>query len=58
MPVVLDFPPGFLQLDGPPLSPLPVSRKQPHSPRKVSSQHKVFISPIKPGTCYFFCRVT
>lgn len=44
----LKFASNRVTLDAPPLSPLPVSRKQIHSPRKVSRQHQVFISPIKP----------
>ncbi|CAB4000993.1 Hypothetical predicted protein, partial [Paramuricea clavata] len=37
-------------LDAPPLSPLPVARNQPHSPRRrVTSGQSVYISPRKSG---------
>ncbi|XP_065641777.1 retinoblastoma-like protein 2 isoform X4 [Hydra vulgaris] len=35
-------------LESPSLSPLPISRRQVYSPRKVSKQHEVYISPRKP----------
>ena len=41
-----------VQLDAPPLSPLPVTRKQIHSPKKISKQHQIYISPIKRSELY------
>ena len=46
----LKFASSKVNLDAPPLSPLPVTRRQVHSPRKVSKKHEVYISPIKPST--------
>jgi len=43
----LKFASNKISLDAPPLSPLPTARKQTHSPRKLSTQHHVYISPIK-----------
>ncbi|XP_057291225.1 retinoblastoma-like protein 1 isoform X2 [Hydractinia symbiolongicarpus] len=43
----LKFASNKVTLDAPPLSPLPVSRKQVHSPRQVSKQHQIYLSPIK-----------
>ena len=37
------------QNDAPHLSPLPVRRRQPASPRRLSSRHEIYVSPIKEG---------
>lgn len=38
-------------MEAPPLSPFPSIRQQPVSPRRISQQHSVYISPHKNGTC-------
>jgi len=39
-----------LKVDKPPLSPLPVRRSHATSPRKVSNNHSIYVSPHKPTT--------
>jgi len=48
------------QNDAPHLSPLPVRRRQPASPRRVSSRHEIYVSPVKdvattPGSRLLYC---
>ncbi|NWI45480.1 RBL1 protein, partial [Picathartes gymnocephalus] len=38
-------------MEAPPLSPFPSIRQQPVSPRRISQQHSVYVSPHKNGTC-------
>ncbi|NXO29451.1 RBL1 protein, partial [Cisticola juncidis] len=38
-------------MEAPPLSPFPSIRQQPVSPRRISQQHSVFVSPHKNGAC-------
>ncbi|XP_069727828.1 retinoblastoma-like protein 1 isoform X1 [Phaenicophaeus curvirostris] len=38
-------------MEAPPLSPFPNIRHQPISPRRISQQHSVYISPHKNGAC-------
>ncbi|NWH55975.1 RBL1 protein, partial [Geococcyx californianus] len=38
-------------MEAPPLSPFPNIRHQPVSPRRISQQHSVYVSPHKNGTC-------
>ncbi|XP_072773232.1 retinoblastoma-like protein 1 isoform X4 [Taeniopygia guttata] len=38
-------------MEAPPLSPFPSIRQQPLSPRRISQQHSVYVSPHKNGTC-------
>ncbi|XP_077643176.1 retinoblastoma-like protein 1 isoform X3 [Lonchura striata] len=40
-----------LVMEAPPLSPFPSIRQQPVSPRRISQQHSVYVSPHKNGTC-------
>eukprot|EP00794_Sanderia_malayensis_P018721 gene18721-20610_t len=43
----LKFAANAKSLEAPPLSPLPVRRQQRASPRKVSSNHELYLSPIR-----------
>ncbi|NXD57725.1 RBL1 protein, partial [Corvus moneduloides] len=38
-------------MEAPPLSPFPSIRQQPVSPRRISQQHSVYVSPHKNGAC-------
>uniref|UniRef100_F7EWV1 RB transcriptional corepressor like 1 n=1 Tax=Monodelphis domestica TaxID=13616 RepID=F7EWV1_MONDO len=38
-------------IEAPPLSPFPNIKQQPVSPRRISQQHSVYVSPHKNGTC-------
>ncbi|XP_053101215.1 retinoblastoma-like protein 1 isoform X2 [Hemicordylus capensis] len=38
-------------VEAPPLSPFPSIKQQPVSPRRISQQHSVYVSPHKNGTC-------
>ncbi|NWI24581.1 RBL1 protein, partial [Sula dactylatra] len=38
-------------MEAPPLSPFPNIRQQPVSPRRISQQHSVYVSPHKNGAC-------
>ncbi|NXI20925.1 RBL1 protein, partial [Sterrhoptilus dennistouni] len=38
-------------MEAPPLSPFPSIRQQPASPRRISQQHSVYVSPHKNGAC-------
>ncbi|XP_010152276.1 PREDICTED: retinoblastoma-like protein 1, partial [Eurypyga helias] len=38
-------------MEAPPLSPFPSIKQQPVSPRRISQQHSVYISPHKNGAC-------
>ncbi|KAM4891555.1 retinoblastoma-like protein 1 [Sylvia borin] len=38
-------------VEAPPLSPFPSIRQQPVSPRRISQQHSVYVSPHKNGAC-------
>ncbi|XP_050169577.1 retinoblastoma-like protein 1 isoform X3 [Myiozetetes cayanensis] len=38
-------------MEAPPLSPFPSIRQQPLSPRRISQQHSVYVSPHKNGAC-------
>ncbi|KAM4692501.1 retinoblastoma-like protein 1 [Rhinophrynus dorsalis] len=38
-------------VEAPPLSPFPSIRQQPVSPRRVSQQHSIYVSPHKNNTC-------
>ncbi|XP_062360748.1 retinoblastoma-like protein 1 isoform X2 [Cinclus cinclus] len=38
-------------MEEPPLSPFPSIRQQPVSPRRISQQHSVYVSPHKNGAC-------
>ncbi|NXB61832.1 RBL1 protein, partial [Struthidea cinerea] len=38
-------------MEAPPLSPFPSIRQQPVSPRRISQQHSVYVSPHKNGSC-------
>ncbi|XP_056363112.1 retinoblastoma-like protein 1 isoform X2 [Oenanthe melanoleuca] len=38
-------------VEAPPLSPFPSVRQQPQSPRRVSQQHSLYVSPHKNGAC-------
>ncbi|XP_053849343.1 retinoblastoma-like protein 1 isoform X4 [Vidua macroura] len=38
-------------MEAPPLSPFPSIRQQPVSPRRISQQHSVYVSPHKNGVC-------
>nr|XP_048676432.1 retinoblastoma-like protein 1 isoform X4 [Caretta caretta] len=38
-------------VEAPPLSPFPYIKQQPVSPRRISQQHSVYVSPHKNGTC-------
>jgi len=40
----------YVKAEKPPLSPLPVRRSHATSPRKVSNNHSVYVSPHKPTT--------
>lgn len=41
----------LVQVEAPPLSPFPSIRQQAVSPRRISQQHSVFVSPHKNGAC-------
>ncbi|XP_065421740.1 retinoblastoma-like protein 1 isoform X8 [Chrysemys picta bellii] len=38
-------------MEAPPLSPFPYIKQQPVSPRRISQQHSVYVSPHKNGAC-------
>lgn len=38
-------------MEAPPLSPFPNIKQQPASPRRISQQHSVYVSPHKNGAC-------
>ncbi|XP_021272644.1 retinoblastoma-like protein 1 isoform X1 [Numida meleagris] len=38
-------------MEAPPLSPFPSIKQQPVSPRRISQQHSVYVSPHKNGSC-------
>ncbi|XP_014816674.1 PREDICTED: retinoblastoma-like protein 1 [Calidris pugnax] len=38
-------------MEAPPLSPFPSIKQQPASPRRISQQHSVYVSPHKNGAC-------
>ncbi|KFP55880.1 Retinoblastoma-like 1, partial [Cariama cristata] len=38
-------------MEGPPLSPFPNIKQQPVSPRRISQQHSLYVSPHKNGAC-------
>lgn len=38
-------------MEAPPLSPFPSIKQQPVSPRRISQQHSVYVSPHKNGAC-------
>ncbi|XP_064888769.1 retinoblastoma-like protein 1 isoform X2 [Columba livia] len=40
-----------LQVDAPPLSPFPHIKQQAGSPRRISQQHSLYVSPHKNGAC-------
>lgn len=40
---------GLFQMEAPPLSPFPHIKQQPGSPRRISQQHSIYVSPHKNG---------
>uniref|UniRef100_A0A6Q2YMI1 Retinoblastoma-like protein 1 n=1 Tax=Esox lucius TaxID=8010 RepID=A0A6Q2YMI1_ESOLU len=38
-------------MEAPPLSPFPLVRAQPLSPRRISQRHSIYVSPHKSGSC-------
>uniref|UniRef100_A0A6Q2XAT5 Retinoblastoma-like 1 (p107) n=1 Tax=Esox lucius TaxID=8010 RepID=A0A6Q2XAT5_ESOLU len=39
------------RMEAPPLSPFPLVRAQPLSPRRISQRHSIYVSPHKSGSC-------
>lgn len=40
----------LFQMEAPPLSPFPHIKQQPGSPRRISQQHSIYVSPHKNGS--------